>query len=703
MYVSRNDQEWEDKGTGRFTFEFLTQADKMGIIILSEDSDESLLIHAIGTGTDYSIEDDSKIITWTEGSQSDDSIALSFQDDNFCKKSFKTLQRILSKKPKPSQSTPEEGPKSELPDLTLKTLESVVKVFEEVQPFTREQLLTGVRNSAFISQLIDVFQQCEDLEDIGGCENCCRIARSLVLHSDPTLAETLFSEDCALHIIGALEYDPDSSVRIKHRQFLKEQVLFKEVVPIRDSEIIRQIHLIYRMQYVKDVILPRLLDETVFNCLSHIIMMNHIEVVASLSTQPCFFQELFSLIQEKETNSEEWKDLVSFLQDYCLLVRQLQPLQQQGILLKLHKLGLFSTLTDVLKEGYSETKLKAIDILNSSLRHDASALRTHICQTNNHPILQLLVENLIHGDELNLTDHSFEVIRQLMDPSVEDSANRFNTLQDIFYNDCVPQMVDALSLEQVVSPRARGSILELLCFCVPNHGYNIKYTLLRGNIINQVLALFKAKERWLVVSAVRFIRILIGMKDEFFDRMIQRNSILSHLIDLLLDNGERNNLLNSTLLELFDFLRKEKRHVHISEIITNHFDKIKDIDYVFTFQGLKLEFDKSQEVIDESSQPSPPIEGRMKRDSRAMEKEEEDYFAEGSDDNERILDTSPTGKTPHFLTLLILVPEPSTSQSSNSELMPVEGERLDIESPQDPTESPRLKRLRASTSGNQRE
>eukprot|EP00210_Caulerpa_lentillifera_P008601 g8205.t1 len=661
----------------------------MGILICSEDSGQPLFIHAIGTGSDYRFEDNSKIIAWTEDNQSEDSIALSFQDESFCKKSYRNLQKFLFKKSKVSQSTSEDGNKLELPKLTIKTLESVVKTFEEVQPFAREQLLTGVRNSDFISQLTDVFQQCEDLDDTSGCENCCRIARTLILHSDPTLAEMLFSEDGALNIIGALEYDPDSPVRVKHRQFLKEQVIFKEVVPINDAEIVRQIHQIYRMQYVKDVVLPRLLDEPVFNCLSHIIMMSQTDVVASLSTQPCFFEELFCLIQDKPTNSEEWRDLVGFLQDYCLLLRQLQPIQQQGILMKLHKLGLFSILTEVLKMGHHETKLKAIDILNSSLRHDASAIRTHICQNGNNQLLQLLVQNLIHGEEQNLTDPSLEVIRQLLDPAAEDQMDKYRTILDIFYKDSITELISSLSLDpgQTVSPRAKGAILDLLCFCVQNHGYTIKYTILRGSVIQQVLALFKAKERWLVISAVRLVRILVGMKDEFFDRMINRTNIPDHLIDLLLENGERNNMLNSTLLELFDFVRKEKRHLLIEEIIMRHYDRVKDIDYVSTFQGLKLEFDKAQEVIEESSKPTVHTGGSMKRESRAMDKEEEDYFAEGSDDNEQMLESTPA--------------EPSTNHSSTFESVSIEGEGTDINSPLDhnhPSESPRTKRVKTSRS-----
>lgn len=60
-----------------------------------------------------------------------------------------------------------------------------------------------------------------------------------------------------MDIVGALEYDPDIKERQKHREFLQSCVQFKEVVPIHDPQILAKIHQTYRIQYIKDVILPR--------------------------------------------------------------------------------------------------------------------------------------------------------------------------------------------------------------------------------------------------------------------------------------------------------------------------------------------------------------------------------------------------------------------------------------------------------------
>jgi Component of IIS longevity pathway SMK-1 len=52
-------------------------------------------------------------------------------------------------------------------------------------------------------------------------------------------------------------YDPELPERQKHRDFLRERVVFREVVPISDASVRAKIHQTYRMGYLKDVILPR--------------------------------------------------------------------------------------------------------------------------------------------------------------------------------------------------------------------------------------------------------------------------------------------------------------------------------------------------------------------------------------------------------------------------------------------------------------
>ena len=51
----------------------------------------------------------------------------------------------------------------------------------------------------------------------------------------------------------------------------------------------------------------------------------------------------------------------------------------------------------VLRNGNAEMKLKAIDILHSSMAQDPSALRGHICSFSKSTRLKRLLDNQVNG------------------------------------------------------------------------------------------------------------------------------------------------------------------------------------------------------------------------------------------------------------------------------------------------------------------
>lgn len=58
-----------------------------------------------------------------------------------------------------------------------------------------------------------------------------------------------------------------------------------------------------------------------------------------------------------------------------------------------------------------------------------------------------------------------------------------------------------------------------------------------------------------IAGALRFMRRIIGLKDEFYNRYITKGNLFEPVINALLDNGTRYNLLNSAVIELFEFIR----------------------------------------------------------------------------------------------------------------------------------------------------
>ena len=61
-------------------------------------------------------------------------------------------------------------------------------------------------------------------------------------------------------------------------------------------------------------------------------------------------------------------------------------------------------------------------------------------------------------------------------------------------------------------------------------------------------------------AALRFCRRIIGLKDEFFNRYIIRNNLFSPIVKTFMVNGQRYNLINSAIIEVFNFITQVRMH-----------------------------------------------------------------------------------------------------------------------------------------------
>lgn len=83
--------------------------------------------------------------------------------------------------------------------------------------------------------------------------------------------------------------DPDFPLhKANHRQYLADESKFKEVVKIDDEGIKRKIHSTYRLQYLKDVVLARILDDPTFSVLNSLIFFHQVDIVGHLQTNLSF-------------------------------------------------------------------------------------------------------------------------------------------------------------------------------------------------------------------------------------------------------------------------------------------------------------------------------------------------------------------------------------------------------------------------------
>lgn len=65
-----------------------------------------------------------------------------------------------------------------------------------------------------------------------------------------------------------------------------------QILPITNQEISSKISQTYRLQYLKDVVLPRALDDATFTTLNSMIVANNIDVITSLQQDKAFINQM---------------------------------------------------------------------------------------------------------------------------------------------------------------------------------------------------------------------------------------------------------------------------------------------------------------------------------------------------------------------------------------------------------------------------
>lgn len=95
--------------------------------------------------------------------------------------------------------------------------------------------------------------------------------------------------------------DPEfPEFKANYRDFLQQTTKFHQPIPIRDATIQRKIHYTYRLQFLKDVVLARILDDSTFNVLNSCILFNQIDIIQHIQQEHSFLWDVVRLFVDED-------------------------------------------------------------------------------------------------------------------------------------------------------------------------------------------------------------------------------------------------------------------------------------------------------------------------------------------------------------------------------------------------------------------
>ncbi|KAH0537593.1 hypothetical protein FGG08_005625 [Glutinoglossum americanum] len=698
VYELKNN-DWFDRGTGFCTGQVIN--DEPRIHVESEDQPDRVLLETkIAKDDGYQKQQDT-LIVWTESTGTD--MALSFQEADGCAAIWEFVSHVQQQLL--SLSGPDDGlsddaidafqPPVTLPAPELGNLPEIEQVMRTASttPAGRDSLSKFLISEEYIPKLLPLVSMAEDLESLTDLHRLCNIMKTLILLNDTAIIEYVVTDEVVLGVVGALEYDPDFPThKANHRQYLSDESKYKEVVRIEDPNVRKKIHHTYRLQYLKDVVLARILDDPTFSVLNSLIFFNQVDIVQHLQANAAFLKDLFGVFGPQEPDQQRKKNAVHFIQQCCAIAKNLQAPARAQLYTSFIQNGLFHVINFALRHPDASVRIAGTDVLVAMIDHDPTMMRAFIFKQINEkqtPLTDTLIELLLVEIDLGVKAQIADAIKVLLDPQstsppVEGLAKASSDSLSLslsmkgrgggyanpetelflqsFYDESAKKLFKPLKdLKDRVSMRSFSiqevslfsHLVEILCFFIRQHLFRSKYFILAEGLASRIAQLLSCPEKHLKLTALKFFRTCVGLQDEFYNRQIMHNRLFEPILDIVYETMPRDNLLNSACLEFFEFIKRENIKPLIIHFVENYRSKIKNITYVDTFQTLILRYDQmqgynsamEQALLDHSidatvaqetnaSSRTVPNGGQRWRGVKEMDAAEEEYFNTSDDEDE---------------------------------------------------------------------
>ncbi|KAK0751062.1 component of IIS longevity pathway SMK-1-domain-containing protein [Schizothecium vesticola] len=681
--------DWFDRGTGFCSASFIPvpegQPKEARVTVESEDQPDRLLLETKIIRDDGFQKQQDTLIVWTEN---DVDMALSFQEPEGCAMIWRFVDSVQQTF-HGNGSGPDDGLSDDLaldmtsaiiqlppPDLgVLPELESNMRIMSS-SPNGRDALAKAIIKDDYIRKLIPLVDMAEDLESVHDLHRLCNIMKIIITLNDTNIMEHAVSDECILGVVGALEYDPDFPAhKANHRQWLSNQGRYREVVKIQDDQIDRKIHQTYRLQYLKDVVLARCLDDPTFSVLNSLIFFNQVDIVQHLQSNASLLNDLFQIFGNAAEGQLRKKEAVLFIQSCCAIAKNLQPPIRQTLYTNFLNHGLLRVINFGLRNIDVAARTGATDILVSMIDHDPQMIRHTIYRQIHEgaaPLTDTLIDLLLVEVDLGIRSQISDALKVLLDPTPPPppEAREFvagqqrtrvmpavDPQQELFllhfYENSAPKLFKPLiELDRRLEMRANGlndgifgHLNDILCFNIRQHGHRSRAFVVNYNLAQRYNQLLSCKEKHLQLVAIKFFRQLVTVQDEFYIRHLTEKKVLGPVLDVLLRTLPRDNLLSSACLDLFFLINKENVRELIKHLIDNYREKFQALAYIETFRQMLNSYDNNQgytvtidpsfwESEDDMGRRPQNMGGRGMMEHLAIDSAQEDYWNTSDDEDE---------------------------------------------------------------------
>lgn len=536
----------------------------------------------------------------------------------------------------------------------------------------KEKIVHMVIGDDYVRQMISVFDQAEDLESLEDLHALCSMMQAILSINDNGLLDYLIQDDVFMGIMGILEYDPDyPTYKATYRDFLKDGSRIKDVPLFPNEAVKAKIHQTYRLLFLKDVILAKLLDDGIVPALSAAIFFNQVDIIQFMSNNDNVLEKLIKQYVKKSgrPSAEEGRNTFLFLHQLMLMGKNVQIQHRCRLYALMVSKGLLSACEWAFEQTIPDLSNAAAEMVFLSLDHDINGVRLHILKTaeqGGKNLIDILSSILITSTEWGLKSQASDAIRNLLEinadgpeggviPRPPKDAQLAEKFCNYFYEKCVETLFKPLiavpEYKQILKTKSlplssQDAILlqyltELLSNFVAQHGHRSQYFILAHPVAGKVASLIYTKHKAARHASVRFFRSCLKSNNHFLHRHIAKYDLLQPLLDLITQEAPRDNMLSSACLDVFELIRQDNMKSVINYLFEKHDGRILALSEIPSLRkvmvDLRIRWEQNNEPPPaEDSQPSEIL-----GESSRIEMDDDDDYFNASDDEEAIGPTPP--------------------------------------------------------------
>ncbi|XP_006085746.1 serine/threonine-protein phosphatase 4 regulatory subunit 3B-like [Myotis lucifugus] len=614
LYALNENNQWDYLGSGNVT-SVPSESQGMFLVVRSESSGSLVLETEVLPDTPYQKQKDT-LIVWSE--DENHGMALSFRDSESCQETWEAICRVQGKDPTVNVTQDlsddieedinemlETDDLDELPNCELSKLKQIANLVTSAfgSPLLRRRLALVLENESYIKKLLQLLHTCENVGYTEGLYHLNTIIKGMFFLDKTALLEILFSDECIMDVIGCLEYDPALDQPKKHREFLTQNANFKEVIPITTCKLRQRIHQTYRVQYIQDILFPTqsVLEENCLSALKTFIFLNKMEIIHMLQGDDEFLPQIFEQLKDKTIDNDKRRELLFFLKEFVAFAQILKPRSKDALYQTLTQMGILPAIKVIMSLDNFQIKSSAIEIFTYMVDHSPSMIREFIIEDQQNENGSLLI-NLVIKQMICDTDpeqagalHIMKLLRLVLDPdnmiAMPHKCER-SIFLNFFYKQCMHNII-------------------LPLWATTSEDTFEEDHILTGDINNKYC-----------LRALRLMRKIIGLKDEVYNHYIIKGNLFEPVVNAFLDNGARYNMLNSAVIELFEYIKMENIKSLLMHVVEKFYKRLEWIEYVPTFKSLKFKYEQEKDRKSQKSLNSMQSSKIFLSRSRELEKNE---------------------------------------------------------------------------------